>query len=116
MSAPGWHSIVTGVDSLKHGVVDNKLYFLRNSNYKSFMWYGRKEHDLKTLFVSDLNMQMTNSMQELGSLDKGPVELNDTDSTEFLESELKISDYDMIFWHLDKVDAEGGNSGFSAEN
>ena len=49
-------------------------------------------------------------MMEDGSLDKGPVELPDEETTKFLEEELLAEDYDIIFAHLDDVDWWGGES------
>ena len=116
MSAPGWHSILTGVESTKHGVYDNNLYFLRNHDYKTFLWYARNEHNMKTMYVSWLNDRMSNSILGENSVDKGPIELIDEAATQFLEEELLAEDYDITFVHLDMVDAEGGKTGFSPEN
>ena len=71
---------------------------------------------MKTLFVSWLNDRMTGSMMEDGSLDKGPVELPDEETTKFLEEELLKEDYDITFVHLDDVDKWGGESEFSPED
>ena len=74
MSAPGWASVLTGVQPSKHGIYDNNIYFMRDSDYKSFLWYGRNELGFRTLFTSDLNSKMTDAFFEEDALDMGPIE------------------------------------------
>ena len=57
-TAPGWHSILLGVEAEKHNVIMNgegwigSNWFQKNgrgTDFKTFLWHAKNEYDLKTM-------------------------------------------------------------------
>ena len=50
-SAPGWTSIMTGVNPIKHGAFHNGDYSTRSSDYKTWLYRGKHDYGLDTLAI-----------------------------------------------------------------
>ena len=50
-SAPGWTSIMTGVNANKHGAWHNGDYSQRSEDYKTWLWWGKHEYKFDTLAI-----------------------------------------------------------------
>ena len=95
---PGWHSVLLGVESSKHGVMSNSEYKGRNHEYKTFLWHGRNDFGLKTLATTSISEskppEMLSSLIEDDATDLFENGTDaDEESTILLESELIDNDY-----------------------
>ena len=120
-SSPGWHSIVTGVDPIKHGIPTNGVYLFRNFDYKSFLWHAHNDYGLKTMAVTQMRSHMWESTIEKDAVDfKVNQDLKtavDVDPHEvILARELVENDYDVTFWMIKHIDRSGHAYEFGPES
>ena len=121
-SAPGWMSILHGVEPIKHYVFDN-AYILgyQNENYPSFLKVAHDEYDLRTIVSAVMYDFMADNFIEPGSTDEKFIvdvgeEGGDDKVTDFMVDSLQDGAFDLAFLLLDGPDYTGHNSGFSANN
>jgi predicted AlkP superfamily pyrophosphatase or phosphodiesterase len=112
LSAPGWASILTGVDADKHLMVANEGFENRNQQYPSFLW--RAQHAGKPVFLAPAwigILQLTES-EKLEHTAWG----GDPLVTKLMTESLQTSDNRVFFIHYDAVDHAGHATGFSPDN
>ena len=112
-SGPGWQSVMTGVEPLKHLVFTNART-TPNRYYNSFLWYARNEYDLKTMAAVNLEEKHTYAFLEDDSTDffqnthdMENKALGDEENIETIEYELGVNDYGITFLCIENVDAAG---------
>jgi len=111
-SAPGWASILAGVDADKHLMVANEGYEKRDTRYPSFL--GRAQQAGLPVFLSSawIGIVQLTEGEQLKSSNWAPDGL----ATKLMVEALQSSDYRVFFIHYDSVDITGHTSGFSPDN
>jgi predicted AlkP superfamily pyrophosphatase or phosphodiesterase len=118
VSGPGWSSILTGVWSDKHGVVDNKFAGSRYDEYPHF--FARvKAHDRKAHTVSLVSWKPIKEkivaaadVSEFLDLDGDSEALRDERMAKRAADVLTKTDPTAMFAYLHQVDAAGHRHGF----
>lgn len=114
VSAPGWLSLLTGVDADKHHVDGNEDFDEHDPAYPSFLKRAR-DLGFKTAAACDWELLCALMLQREGALD-----LNDAgdeeDVTAAMEEWLAEGDSDVHFIHIDLPDHAGHATGFSPGN
>ena len=91
MSAPGWNSIMSGVEPTKHRYMYNGLVFMKNPYYKSFLWRAKHDAGLKTMAAVTYWTDRLSRPVEEDDVDKFliPVfEIGEKDSVRMFKEEL----------------------------
>lgn len=114
VSAPGWLSLLTGVDADKHKVDGNDDFFEHDPAYPSFLKRAR-DLGLKTAGACDWEMLCALMLDEEGALDVSKAS-NEESVTAAMVAWIREGDYDVHFVHLDLPDHAGHASGFSPDN
>lgn len=111
-SGPSWSDMLTGVWENKHGVTNNSY---TNSNYNQYPYFvtRAKEHrpNLKAVQVTTWG-PMSNNVYNDG-WDSKLLVPNDADVVNAAQVQLLDPDLDVLFVHIDDVDAAGHGNGFS---
>ena len=113
VSGPGWTSILTGVDSGKHLVVENGGYGNRDERWPTML---RRAHDAGVPTATAIHwFPIQTSIIEDSAVNEVTIG-TDALVTQGMEQMLEEGDYDLHFVHLDDVDAVGHRFGFDPEN
>lgn len=111
-SGPSWSDMLTGVWENKHGVTNNSY---TNSNYNDYPYFVTlaKQHrpNLKAVQVTSWG-PMSNNVYNDG-WDSKLVVPTDNDIVNAGQIQLLDPDLDVLFLHIDDVDAAGHGNGFS---
>ena len=112
VSGPGWTSILTGVDSDKHLVVENGGYGDRDGRWPTML---RRAHDAGLPTATAIHwIPIQSSVIEDGAVNEVTIG-TDALVTQGMEQALEEGDYDLHFVHLDDVDGAGHRFGFDPE-
>jgi predicted AlkP superfamily pyrophosphatase or phosphodiesterase len=114
VSAPGWTAILTGVWSDKHGVTDNSYEGSNLGSYPDLFTRLRNTYSCARLCYSNSHPIVSTGL--LSAADQGTVT---NDDERALQEALRLLDQckpDVLFVHLDDIDAAGHDSGFSPDN
>lgn len=111
-SAPGWASILSGVDADKHNMVANEGFENRNRQYPSFLWRAQQAGLPVFLAPAWIGILQLTEGEKLQKSQWGP----DAMVTQFVIDALQTQDYRAFFIHFDAVDHAGHASGFSPDN
>jgi predicted AlkP superfamily pyrophosphatase or phosphodiesterase len=111
-SAPGWQSILAGVDADKHLMVANDGYEKRDTRYPSFLWRAQQAGFPVFLAPAWIGIIQLTESEQLKKSQWAPDGL----ATKFTVEALKSSDYRVFFIHYDAIDITGHTSGFSQDN
>ena len=110
VSGPGWTSILTGVDSDKHGISGNSGMSEHDPAYPTFLSRLRTAGLATSAWTSwD---PVFNEIIEVDATDDGGVG-SDESVTEAMDAAIRSGGYDAHFIHLDNVDHEGHSGGFT---
>ncbi len=113
VSGPGWTSMLTGVDSDKHGIVENGGWTDINRAYPTLI--GRA-HSLGLGTATAIHwLPIQFSIIEAETTDEAVLGLDDEVASGMADL-LADGDYDVHFAALDDVDHAGHASGFSLES
>lgn len=117
VSGPSWSNMLTGVWSDKHGVTDNSYTGSDYNNYPYFVTRA-KEHipNLKAIEVSSWTPMCDVSVGGAVYNNGWDASLNppSDDAVEAVAiTQLLDPDLDVLFVHIDDVDAQGHGNGFS---
>lgn len=112
LSAPGWTSILTGVDADKHKIVANLGFESRDKAYPTFLSRAQQAGLPVFLAPAWLGISKITEPDGLAKTVKG----NDEQVTSATHDALLSGDYRVFFIHYDAVDHEGHESGFSPDN
>ena len=116
LSGPGWVSILTGVESTKHNIVDNTWRDVPNRYYKTFLWYARNEFSLKTLAAATWAAFTRYYIEDDATDTILESRYNDENAVVFLENQLRNIDQQLSFIYFSNTDKTGHKSGFSKGN
>lgn len=114
VSAPGWLTLLTGVQPSKHKVYSNGDFTEHDPAYPSFLSRARTELGLTTAAACDWEILCALILDAEDALDTSEVG-DENDVTEAMESWLADNDYDVHFIHLDLPDHAGHADGFSPD-
>lgn len=114
VSAPGWLSLLTGVNAGKHKVDGNEDFFEHDPAYPSFLRRAR-DLGLKTAGACDWEMLCALMLDEENALDISKAS-NEESVTAAMAAWIRDGDYDVYFVHLDLPDHAGHATGFSPAN
>lgn len=112
-SSAGWTSLVTGVDSDKHGVLNNGSLHLRDPRFETFAQRATTAGLDVALtahwapFAAPIHEPTAASFVRIGGADF---------VTDELSAVITEGDYDAYLIHLDDVDHAGHATGFSPDN
>jgi hypothetical protein len=110
-SGPGWTSIMSGVETSKHGVTSNGGYEGRNTAYPSFLYRARMELGLST--AASIQWPDIWSILEDDSYDaSGSGNMEEVSAT--MAALLRSGLHQVHFVHLDDVDGAGHSYGYLA--
>ena len=112
VSAPGWTSIFTGVDSDRHGVSSNACV-RRNKGLPSFLWHARNTGGFSVAL--GVNWRPILRIVESDARDisqRG----EDHEVVDWMVERLREGTQDVYVVVLDDIDAAGHSTGFSPEN
>ncbi len=113
-SAPGWASILTGVDADKHGIQDNGDFDSRDPTFLTFLERGRRaglRPGVVTNWIGILTLVEDAAEADLGLW----IPVDQVVATRVAETVVE-GELDVLFAHLDEVDAAGHASGFDPTN
>ena len=113
-SAPGWASILTGVDADKHGIQNNGDFASRDPAFVTFLQRAKTELDMRSLVVANWPGILT--LVEDGAAEAEEWIPVDLVVAQTAAAAIESGGHDAYFVHLDEVDAEGHSSGFSPDN
>lgn len=114
VSAPGWLSLLTGVDADKHKVDSNEDFYEHDPKYPSFLKRAR-DLGFKTAGACDWEMLCALMLDEEGALDASKAGSEES-VTSGMAAWIKNEDYDVHFVHIDLPDHAGHATGFTPEN
>lgn len=114
VSAPGWLSLLTGVEAGKHKVDGNEDFFEHDPAYPSFLKRAR-DFGLKTAGGCDWEMLCALMLNAEGALDVSKAS-NEESVTAAMVTWIRDENYDVHFVHLDLPDHAGHATGFSPDN
>lgn len=114
VSAPGWLSLLTGVDAGKHKVDGNDDFFEHDPAYPSFLRRAR-DLGLKTAGACDWEMLCALMLDEENALDASKAG-NEESVTATMAKWIREEDFAVHFVHLDLPDHAGHATGFSPDN
>jgi predicted AlkP superfamily pyrophosphatase or phosphodiesterase len=116
-SGPGWSSILTGVWTDKHGVVDNNIAVVRVDEYPHF--FQRIRERRADVYLSSFAMSMINDnivtpgdADEVFTPDEEPYEENDVARTAAAVAHLAAESPDVMFVYFGHVDHSGHLFGY----
>jgi len=112
VSGPSWSTMLTGVWENKHGVTNNNY---TNSNYNDYPYFTKRAKEIRpTLKAVQITSwgPMSNLVYNEG-WDSKLVVNTDNDVVSAAQIQLLDPDLDVLFVHIDDVDAAGHGNGFS---
>ncbi len=111
VSGPGWASILTGVETSRHAVIDNDTVTGRSADTPSFLQILTAQGH-RTAVIAHWT-----GIPPLVGPDAGPVALAASDAAvgTQLAARLAADDDDCLFVHFDEVDGAGHGAGFSVD-
>ena len=115
-SAPGWTSVLTGLEATMHGALDNEV--LGTSTIErgrgTLLARARRELGRKTAAMCEWNPLLARIIEEdaLNIRVGGPADVVEAAAIEAIRQHRA----DMIFVHLDEVDREGRATGYDPDN
>ena len=113
-SAPGWTSVLTGLEATTHGALTNNVVGTIERGRGTLLARARRELGRKTAALCEWNPLLARIIED-GALDVrvgGPAEVVEAAAIEVIRQRRA----DMIFVHLDEVDHEGHATGFDPAN
>ncbi len=113
MSAPGWMSAFTGVDTDHHRVIANGDYSMRDPRYRTFV--ARLADAGRHAVVATSWDEIITRIVEPGAA-QSTMAATDAFSSRWLASQIRTGTADAYFEHLNDVDSAGHASGFSGTN
>jgi predicted AlkP superfamily pyrophosphatase or phosphodiesterase len=113
VSGPGWTSMLTGVDSNKHGITENGGWEQIDRTYPTLI--GRA-HDVGLSTVTAINWLPIQLMIIERDVTDEVIAGDDEAITGGMVEVLEDGDFDVHFVALDDVDHAGHSTGFSLEN
>ena len=113
-SAPGWHSIFTGVEPTKHRVTMNGFYGHLDRRFPTVFERAKQELDLRSAVAAHWRPILEEHIEPdaLHFQARG----TDTEVTEAMVEQLILGESQVHFVHLDDVDRSGHESGFDPYN
>ena len=114
VSAPGWLSLLTGVQPSKHKVYSNEDFTNHSADFPTMLARAKHDLGLTTAGACDWEMLCALILEAEESLDISEVG-DETEVTESMERWLAEDDYDLHFIHLDLPDHAGHEHGFSPD-
>jgi predicted AlkP superfamily pyrophosphatase or phosphodiesterase len=114
VSAPGWVSVLTGVEPSKHWVLDNESLSGYNPEYPSFLLRARRDYGLKTAAAAQWFLLITEFLEKEGALDFQSMNF-DKYMAEDMARHLKNANSDIHFIVFDDADEAGHLAGFGPD-
>jgi len=114
VSAPGWSAILTGVWSDKHGVTDNSYDGSDFQHFPDLYTRLRSIFSCSHLYYANSHPIVSKGMLHLA--DHGLVTDDDEMAAQEAVRMLSQCQPDVLFVHLDNIDAAGHSTGFSPYN
>jgi arylsulfatase A-like enzyme len=113
ISAPGWASVLTGVEPEKHGVTFNSFYDERDASWLTFVQRAR-DAGLRT-GVAAVWAEVATDIVEAGAADDTSVGGED-EVADWMATHIEADTFDVHFVHQDAPDRAGHDSGFYPDN
>jgi len=117
VSGPGWASIVTGVWTDRHGIVDNSFAGYQSAGYPHFFQRVREHNPAAFLSSivewSPIDTYLVGPVAAFTSFRQTATDGGTTDLASKAAAHLTTADPDVLFLHFDAVDLAGHSYGFS---
>ena len=113
VSGPGWTSILTGFEVVRHGIVNNDGWASRVAGTPTWL---KRAHDAGIPTAAAIHWApILTGLLEEGSLDQSALGADD-EVAGAIQDLVGAGEHALHFVHLDDVDAAGHSTGFSPEN
>jgi arylsulfatase A-like enzyme len=113
ISAPGWASVMTGVEPEKHGVTFNGFYDNRDTSWLTFVQRAQ-DAGLRT-GVAAVWPEVALDIVEEGAADEASVDGED-EVADWMAGHIEADTFDVHFVHQDAPDHAGHDTGYYPDN
>lgn len=114
VSAPGWLSLLTGVQPSKHKVYSNEDFTNHSTDFPTFLARAKRDLGLTTAGACDWEVLCALILEAEDALDASEIG-DEQEVTEAMEYWLAEEDYDVHYIHIDLPDHAGHAVGFSPD-